>query len=159
MNNPQLLTFGQAERQFQIAKATLSRDRKNGKLSADKQEDGSYRVAVSELIRVYGDRLKPRTAATVDDNRHLERFSTPSATPETGVLQAQLDGLRGELEQVKSERDHLRQTLAEETEERRKLTALLTDQRTRQPEPAPQSPQEPAGGRLGRAWRILTGKA
>jgi hypothetical protein len=133
MSNPQFLTFGEAERQFQMAKATLSRDRAKGKLSAERQEDGSYRVAVSELIRVYGDRLKPRTAATDDDNRTVERSSTPPATPATGILQAQLDGLRGELEQVRSERDDLRRRLDLADEERRAkdrlLTALLTDQR------------------------------
>src|SRR4051812_26844099 len=133
MSNPQFLTFGAAERRFRIAKATLSRDRSKGKLSAERQEDGSYRVAVSELIRVYWDRVKPETAATGDDNRAVERSSTPPATPATGILQAQLDGLRGELEQVRSERDDLRRRLdsadGERREKDRLLTALLTDQR------------------------------
>lgn len=156
MNNTQFFTFGQAEKEFGIAKATLSRDRKNGKLSAEKQLDGSYRIAMSELIRAYGDRLKPRTVATVDDNSSMERSSTPTTTPESAILQAQLAGVRGELEQVKNERDHLRGTLAGEIEERRKLTALLTDQR--RPESVPEAPQKAAEGRVSRAWRILTGK-
>jgi hypothetical protein len=147
MSNPQFLTFGQAERQFRIAKATLSRDRAKGRLSAEKQEDGSYRVAVSELIRVYGDRLKPSNGATGDDNRIVERSSTPSATRETGILQAQLDGMRGELEQIRSERDDLRRRLDVADEERREkdrlLTALLTDQR----QTAAGTPVEP--GRRG----------
>lgn len=151
MSNPQFLTFGQAERQFQIAKATLSRDRKKGKFSADKQEDGSYRVAVSELIRAYGDRLHPRPAATDDDNGRLERSSTPAATPETGVLQAQLDGIRGELEQVMSERDDLRRRLdaadAERRDKDRQLTALLADRR----EMAAKPPIEP----VRRGFRFL----
>jgi hypothetical protein len=81
MSNPQFLTFGEAERRFRIAKATLSRDRSKGRLSAERQEDGSYRVAVSELIRAYGDRLKPGTAATGDDNGDVERSSTPPLQP------------------------------------------------------------------------------
>ena len=133
MSNPQFLTFGEAERRFRIAKATLSRDRSKGRFSAERQEDGSYRVAVSELIRVYGDRLKPGTAATDDDNRDVEQSSTPLATPATGILQARLDGLRGEFEQVRSERDDLRRRLdsadGERREKDRLLTALLTDQR------------------------------
>ena len=63
----------------------------------------------------------------------MERFSTPAATPATGILQAKLDGLCGELEQVRSERDDLRRRLDIADEERREkdrlLTALLTDQR------------------------------
>ncbi len=157
MNIPQFFTFGQVEKQFQIAKATLSRDRKGGKLSAEKQPDGSYRVALSELIRTYGDRLKPRVVATGHDNSHLERSSTPATTPETAAFTAQLEGLRNELEQVKDERDHLRRVLADEMEERRKLTALLTDRR--QPEPVPISPQKPVEGRWARAWSILRGRA
>lgn len=156
MNTTQFFTFGQVEKQFHLAKATLSRDRKSGKLSAERQPDGSYRVALSELIRTYGDRLKPRVVATGDDNRPLERSSTPTTTPETGILQAQLEGLRGELEQVKDERDDLRRRLDAEGEERRKLTALLTDQR-KPDSPAP-APQKPVGGRLSRAWSILRGK-
>ena len=157
MNTPQFFTFGQVEKQFQIAKATLSRDRKIGKLSAEKQPDGSYRVALSELIRTYGDRLKPRVVATGDDNRHPERSSTPATTPETATFAAQLEGLRNELEQVKDERDHLRRVLADEMEERRKLTALLTDQRSS--EAVAISPQKPVEGRLARAWSILRGKS
>lgn len=156
MSATQFFTFGQVEKQFQIAKATLSRDRKGGKLSAEKQPDGSYRVALSELIRAYGDRLKPRVVATGDDNRHLERSSPLSTTHETAALRAQIEGLRGELEQVKDERDDLRRRLDAEGEERRKLTALLTDQR--RPDPVATAPEKPAEGRLSRAWRILRGQ-
>ena len=46
------LTLGQAAKQSGIGKATLSRYIKQGKLSAQKQEDGSYRIDASELDRV-----------------------------------------------------------------------------------------------------------
>jgi hypothetical protein len=92
--------------------------------------------------------LKPETAATGDDNRAVERSSTPPATPATGILQAKLEGLRGELEQVRSERDDLRRRLdiaeAERREKDRLLTSLLTDQRHKDTA----SPVSAAGFRL-----------
>jgi excisionase family DNA binding protein len=51
---PMQVTLGQAAKQLGIGKATLSRYIKQGKLSAAKQEDGSYRIDVSELDRVRG---------------------------------------------------------------------------------------------------------
>jgi excisionase family DNA binding protein len=46
------LTLGQAAKQLGIGKATLSRYLKNGKLSAQKQPDGSYRIDAAELDRI-----------------------------------------------------------------------------------------------------------
>lgn len=62
-----------------------------------------------------------------------KRNRTPSATPETppenSALQSEAEGLRAQVELLKSERDDLRQRLDAESEERRKLTAMITDQR------------------------------
>jgi chromosome segregation ATPase len=66
---------------------------------------------------------------------------------ETHVLQAEVDGLREQLALLKDERDDLRRRLDSEAEERRRLTALLTDQR-----PAAQ-PDVRRGW-----WRQLRGK-
>jgi len=74
--------------------------------------------------------------ANGNSNPEIERLATPEGNGRTAVLQAQLEGLSGELEQVKSERDDLRRRLDSEAEERRKLTALLTDQRKPEPEQA-----------------------
>lgn len=89
------------------------------------REGGEYQIAAAELYRVF--------PANSDTNPEIERSATLGETGRTAVLQAQLEGLSGELEQVKSERDDLRRRLDSEGEERRKLTALLTDQR--KPEP------------------------
>ena len=145
------LTLGQAAKHVGCSKPTLSRAIKAGRLSAERREDGSYSIDPAELQR-YADAAEHRLARSGNDNPHetgtLTRSTTPSAT---SVLQAQLDGLRGELEQVSSERDDLRRRLDMEAEERRKLTALLTDQREK-------SSQKPVEGRLARAWGILRGK-
>jgi hypothetical protein len=144
-------TLGGASKATGKSKSTISKAISSGRLSVMSKEGGAFQISASELFRVF-----PIEQA---GNVEIERLETPNSTPETGILEAQLEGVRGELEQVRSERDDLRRRLDMESEERRKLTALLTDQRTRQPEPPSQSPQEGRGGRLGRAWAILTGKS
>lgn len=53
------LTLGQVARELGMNKATLSRYIKQGKVSAQKQEDGSYRIDPSEI-----DRLRETVAIT-----------------------------------------------------------------------------------------------
>jgi excisionase family DNA binding protein len=117
------LTLGQAAKQSGIGKATLSRYIKQGKLSAQKQEDGSYRIDASELDRVQSIMRPP-----------VEQKPEQNATPiETRMLQREIDLLRETLEQkdkiiadVMNERDrwaHMAESLQEEKQK------LLTDGR------------------------------
>jgi excisionase family DNA binding protein len=117
------VTLGQAAKQLGIGKATLSRYIKQGKLSAQKQEDGSYRIDVSELDRVR-DIMRP----------HQEQATEHPTTPlETRVLQREIDLLRETLtqkdkliEDIKGERErwaHMAESLQEEKQK------LLTDGR------------------------------
>jgi excisionase family DNA binding protein len=117
------VTLGQAAKQLGIGKATLSRYIKQGKLSAEKQEDGSYRIDVSELDRIKGIMRPP-----------MEQKTEQNTTPiETRVLQREIDLLRETLAQkdkliadVMNERDrwaHMAESLQEEKQK------LLTDGR------------------------------
>ena len=132
------VTLGQAAKQLGIGKATLSRYLKQGKLSAQKQADGSYRIDVSELDRVR-EIIRP----------HPEQTTKHSTTPlETRMLQREVDLLRETLahkdkliEDVKSERDKWARMAESLQEEKQKL---LSDGR--------------AGSRRG-VWAWLSGKA
>ena len=114
-------TLGTAAKATGKSKPTIQRAVKTGKLSAIRKTDGSYEIDPAELHRVF-----PPLPLAGDDAAAMKQSVTPSVP---GLLQAELAGLRGELEQVKSERDDLRRRLDSEAEERRRLTALLTDQR------------------------------
>ena len=46
-------TLGTAAKEVNKAKSTLSRDIKSGRISAEKQSNGSYVIDASELFRVY----------------------------------------------------------------------------------------------------------
>jgi hypothetical protein len=128
MSEQAIFTLGEAARAVHRSKSTLSKAIKSGRLSCMSREGGEYQIAASELYRVF--------PANSNGNGEIERLPTLEETGRTAVLQAQLEGMQGELEQVKGERDDLRRRLDAEAEERRKLTALLTDQRPKAEAPA-----------------------
>ena len=132
------VTLGQAAKQLEIGKATLSSYIKQGKLSAAKQEDGSYRIDVAELDRVRGI-MRPHVEQV------LEQIDTPL---EARVLQREVELLRETLEQknkmlldMMSERDRWSRMAESLQEEKQKL---LTDSR--------------AQSKRG-AWAWLSGKS
>ena len=118
------VTLGQAAKQLSIGKATLSRYIKQGKISATKQEDGSYRIDASELDKVR-DIMRPP----------LEHKMEQSAPPlENQILQREIDLLRETLAQkdkiiadVMGERDKWSEMALSLQAEKQKL---LTDGRT-----------------------------
>ena len=118
-----LHTLGTAAKATGKSKPTIQRAIKAGRLSATRKHDGSYEIDPAELHRVF-----PPLPLASDAAVTMKQSDTPSVP---GLLQAELAGLRGELEQVKSERDDLRRRLDSEAEERRRLTAMVTDQRPR----------------------------
>lgn len=92
----------QAANAANISKATIHRAIKSGKLSANRQADGTYLIDPSELSRVF------ETAHIVS----MRRDETPLATPETAVIQAELIGakaiqamLERQIEDLKADRD------------------------------------------------------
>lgn len=118
-------TVGTAAKASGFSKATISRAIKSGQLSAKRLDDQSYAIDPAEFQR------------WMDSNSHrnasMKRISTPSETPETPssntAPQVEIEGLRALLDERQRTIDDLRRRLDQEGEERRKLTALLTDQR------------------------------
>ena len=110
-------TLGQASKATGISKPTLSRAIKNGKLSGQKQPDGSFLIDPAELHRVY-----PLVVATSNDNRNMEHHETPK---NPNALQAQLETLREERDR---ERQQLQATIEDLREERGRLLKVLEEQ-------------------------------
>lgn len=159
-------TIGTAAKATGKAKSTISRDLKDGTLSAEKNEDGSYSIDPSELMRVYKEAFDPNRSENIEPN-DMQPQRDPN---ETGGLQAEVELLRERLQLIDTERERERRQLSDqiedlrrrldlEGEERRKLTAILTDQRT-PPKPEPQpaaAPVKPAPAGLWGRLRALTG--
>ncbi len=123
------LTLGQVARELEMNKATLSRYIKQGKISAEKQEDGSYRIDPSEI-----DRLRATVLATVKVT-HDRQPVVP--VPEIGLLRELLAEKDKQIDNLTQERDEWR-------EQCKKQLLLLTA-----PKEAPK--QEP---KKKRWWRF-----
>jgi len=123
-------TLGEAAKATGISKAGLSRAIKRGAISAERQENGSYKIDPAELHRVYPAvaEIQPNEAT---DARGLEAQNVE--------LRAKLDGATQRLTDKDEVIDDLRRRLDGSDEERRKvqaqLTALLTDQTQTRPKP------------------------
>lgn len=130
------LTLRQAAETVECSTATVSKALKNGALSGDKLEDGSFSIDPAELMRwnetrsQRGKRSQTQTAANTTKN-----------TPENSVLQARLEVTEGRLADAQATIDDLRNRLDAEQEERRNLSARLLPA----PEQATTPPEKPRG--------------
>jgi len=118
------LSAKEAAERVGMTKAGLLKAVRNGKLSAQKDRNGNWQIDPVELFRAYPpvNQDTPTGYHTVDAGPHHA---------DTG-LQAEIEGLRALVDTLKSERDDLRRRLDQEGQERRQLTALLTDQRAQE---------------------------
>lgn len=132
------LTLGQAAKETGLGKSTILRAVKSGRLSAARNDDGSWRIDPAELFRVYAPapRGTPGTPGTPDVARHAPpqdpdaartaQSAHPAAhplhDPETlarlAALEAEVRGLRELLAEVRESRD------AEREQHRLFMTAL-----------------------------------
>jgi hypothetical protein len=120
-------TIGTAARATGKAKSTISRDVKSGRISGQKQLDGSYLIDPSELHRVY-----PPVAFDNSSGDSGSNDSQPlTMGAETALLRQDNMRLFEQVEMLRDERDDLRRRLDTEAEERRRLTLIVTDQRVK----------------------------
>ncbi len=145
-----MYTIGQAAKATGKSKSTISTSIKKGTISAVKNEDGSYSIDPAELHRVF--------PAASNENGSIEPQSNDSEPSnlavQNGYLQGEVKLLREQLADKDGVIDDLRHRLDAEAEarriegeERRKLTAILTDQR---PQQQPEQPRKGLHGFLHR---------
>lgn len=119
-------TLGEAAKATGKSKAAISRAIKTHKISAQRQDDGSFKIDPAELHRVY-----PPVAVEQDNQRitavdHATQVN-PDATGEIRELRAKLDTANERL----AEKDVLIAELRDDRDQWRTQaqTLLLTDQR------------------------------
>jgi len=121
------MTLNEAAKSCRKAKGTVLKAIKEGRLSAPKDAQGRYEIDPSELHRVF-----PMTA--------IDQSEKPTLTTTTDhENRIEIERLRAELKAVNTLSENMAETVADlrerldrEGEERRQLTAMLTDQRTGQ---------------------------
>jgi hypothetical protein len=101
------------------SKPTIARAIKAGRLSAARNEDGSYVIDPSELVRVF-----PLTGDIPGTVKHSEPGTGTGTYPV--MTPGDIEGLRLLLAEREETIRDLRARLGAEAEERRRLTALLT---------------------------------
>ncbi|MFD2845190.1 helix-turn-helix domain-containing protein [Paracoccus cavernae] len=147
-------TAGDAAKATGKNTATITRAIKSGKISASKDKSGAWRIEPSELHRVFPPLTQELRKQQTQDS------ATPEQEPNVSndiLLREELATLRERVssqDQLLADRADqiadLRTRLDREGEERRKLAALLTDQR---PSVTPSTPSETAPSRSWWPWR------
>lgn len=114
-------TLGEAAKATGKSKATISKAIKSGRISAHKDETGTFHIDPSELHRVY--------PPTVSSEHKETQTNTPEKYDSDGVireLQARLEAAHERL----SDKDGVISDLREDRDKwRQQATALLADQR------------------------------
>jgi len=143
-----MYTIGTAAKATGKSKSTISRDIDKGKISAVKNEDGSYSIDPAELHRVY----PPVSQSNGSSNGQSNDSQPVNFAAGTGELEGELQHLRERLSSLELEREREREQLTDQIEDLRRrldrteedrrekdrqLTALLTDQRQKAEAPAP----------------------
>ncbi|WP_429278411.1 hypothetical protein, partial [Novosphingobium gossypii] len=95
------LTLGQAAKEAGVSKATLSKALKSGRLSYIAKSTAGYEIDPAELFRVF-----PRKQV---ETVHSERCETLQETPETIAYQREIELLRQQLSDAKTDRDAWRE--------------------------------------------------
>lgn len=105
------LTIGEAAQQTGKSKSTLSRAIKQGKISASRNDDGSFSIEPAELFRVYK-RAYDATAETAKNTKN-DAPRNPIATPEKDIeiatLRAELHAARDKIDDLKRQADEIRE--------------------------------------------------
>lgn len=118
------MTLNEAAKSCRKAKGTVLKAIKEGRLSAPKDENGRYEIDPSELHRVF-----PLTTTDQSEKPLLTPMSDQENRIEIERLRAELKAASTLTETMAETVADLRERLDREGEERRQLTAMLTDQR------------------------------
>jgi hypothetical protein len=119
-----MFSLAQAAKAAGKSKPTVARAIKAGRLSATRGEDGSYAIDPSELARVF-----PLTGDITGTMKQSVPHNGAGTYP--AMSSGEIEGLRLLLAEREETIRDLRARLDAEAEERRRLIAILTDDRRR----------------------------
>jgi len=126
------LTLGQAAKEVGISKPSLSAAIKKGRLSAPKNESGTYEIDPAELFRVY----PPKANTNGKTNSGSLTKTNPSQTGGKAVVNESLDLLLAEkdkliaekekaIERLEHEKTQIREDLQDQKDQTKRMTLLL----------------------------------
>jgi len=98
-----MLTLGQAAKIAGCGKTTLTRAIKAGRLSATRNDDGSYAIDASELSRVFS--VTPEGVSATGDTVHRATPRDPELETRLALAEAELRAMKDMLTEVRQSRD------------------------------------------------------
>jgi len=149
MRDSAVFTLGQAAKEAGVSKTSLHRAIKSGRVSANRNDNGTLSIDPAELFRVF-----PRNSGTVAGNGPLEQTVTAQEQPGTGagtaetvalqaqvsILESQMSMLREHFDEMKSQRDAWQR----QAEQAQRLLAAPPAPAAPTPPPATPEPVAPA---------------
>lgn len=142
-----LVSISKAAEMVGVTRATLYRHIEKKGISVQKDEDNNPKIDISELMRVYGDKITPLEQLNTREEDRDGRDNTTSEQPNLLDIKTELEVLKERLrnaaqergrteEERKRERDQFTEQIEMFTkrleaseEQQKRLTLLLTDQR------------------------------
>lgn len=147
------LTLSQAARAISKSKSTLNRAIKSGRLSAVRNEDGTFSIDPSELARAFPQNTPKREPAP-----RQERPSERPGTEDSNKVAMLEQLLEKEREALAREREVSADLKEDRDRWRAQATGLLSDLRTAQEKAAPAaSPEALPGPQSKGFWKRLFG--
>ena len=126
------VSISDAAKMVGVSRDTFYRHIDDKKISIIDRDTPRPKVDVSELQRVYNDKLKP--LEEVKKKKAVNDSAPPAATAENALLKEKLQMLETERDrerrQLQDQIDNLQESLKKEQETVSKVTALLSDQRS-----------------------------
>src|SRR4051812_32643282 len=120
-----MYTVGQAARATGKSKSTISAAVKSGKISATRNEDGSWSIDPSELHRVF----PAGGTANGTGEPELDDSEPSNFLFENGRLKADLEQLRERMAGLEAERQRERQQLSDQIDDLRKRLDVEGEER------------------------------
>lgn len=114
-------SISRAAKETGLSKSTISRAVKSGRISAQKQDDGSFLIDPAELFRVY-----PRAVAQPQPDARHDALRNPDEQP-AATASNDLEILKVKLEMTESMLERERETSAETIADLRKRLDAATD--------------------------------
>ena len=124
------LNITQAAKRAGIGRNTLYEHMKKGKVSYEVDDEGKKLVDTSELDRAYGKTEKNRTVGERSTERPIEHDRTAEIEQ---LLRGQISDLKSQVENLRQEKDKLLSIVDRQT-------LMLEDKREKQGETPPQQP-------------------
>lgn len=140
------LNISQAATATGKSRRTIERAIQSGKMSASKNDGGSYDIDVSELIRVYGELLNKGEALAYVKGTSKDTIMSHDDIRQIEDLKEKLRQVEARAEQAEKRAEWALKQFEQEQAERRELSRRLL------PAPAPE------GGIIGKMKRFFVGK-